>query len=270
MYFTAVLTALHIESQLIVEVTIEELLEIPLNFLDRDLARLLCRSRLLVVERQLDGIVVRGIICRFNFGGFFGFLSGLNYTGLRLGRGYCCYFGTHGRVNSIFSANYITQPATTLSLEGSRVFNPITSSIVTAGKLYNFSLFRENFLEFARRPNCCFSGHFQGMSELPPDDPTNKLTLEQRILVLERELSSIHERNQRVAGNKAWEVSLSRRTLIAAITYFFAAILLRLIGSSGYLLNAAVPAAGYILSTLTLPWIKRRWIEQHYAKADSK
>lgn len=86
-------------------------------------------------------------------------------------------------------------------------------------------------------------------------------TIEIRLAKIESGLEAIQLRNRRVAGDKAWEVSLIRRSLVAAITYLVAAVLLFLIGNGSYLLNAAVPAAGYLLSTLTLRRIKQRWLE---------
>ena len=89
----------------------------------------------------------------------------------------------------------------------------------------------------------------------------NRLTrVETGLAKIEAELAAIQVRNFRVAADKGWEVSGYRRLTIGAITYFVAAVLLRLLGSEDFLTNAMVPAAGYILSTMTLPWAKQRWI----------
>lgn len=85
---------------------------------------------------------------------------------------------------------------------------------------------------------------------------------EGRIVALERELAEIRERNRRVELDKGWEVSVTRRTFLAVMTYLCAAVLLRRLGIDHYLRNALVPAVGYVLSTLTLPPLKRRWIER--------
>ncbi|MBI3115265.1 MAG: hypothetical protein HYZ09_02105, partial [Candidatus Kerfeldbacteria bacterium] len=64
----------------------------------------------------------------------------------------------------------------------------------------------------------------------------------------------------RVEADKAWEVSWTRRLVIAAMTYVIAVIWLYMIDNSAPYLNGFVPAAGYILSTLSLPAIKRWWV----------
>lgn len=84
--------------------------------------------------------------------------------------------------------------------------------------------------------------------------------MEERIQKIERELEEIKERNKRVEYDKAWETSTFRILLIAAITYVVASIVMWLIGSSAFYLNALVPVVGYLLSTQSLPAVKRLWI----------
>ncbi len=78
----------------------------------------------------------------------------------------------------------------------------------------------------------------------------------------EHELRQIHDRNRRVETEKAWEVSLTRRLFIALVTYLTSAIFLWLIGDVLPFLKALVPAAGYLFSTLSLPWIKGFWMRK--------
>ena len=73
-------------------------------------------------------------------------------------------------------------------------------------------------------------------------------------------IENILARNKRVEAEKAWEVSRTRRAVIAIFTYVCACILLWSLGSTQFLLQALVPAVGYLLSTLSLPWVKRRWM----------
>ncbi len=80
---------------------------------------------------------------------------------------------------------------------------------------------------------------------------------------LDQKITEIRERNSRVEADKAWEVSWTRRLLITGLTYAIAVLFLWLIGNDRFWLNAAVPALGYLLSTLSLPWVKRWWIRQH-------
>lgn len=80
---------------------------------------------------------------------------------------------------------------------------------------------------------------------------------------LEWEIQAIRERNRRVEIDKAWEMSRTRRAVIAVLTYVTAAILLWIIAAPAPLLSACIPAAGYLLSTLSLSWIKRKWVERY-------
>jgi len=79
----------------------------------------------------------------------------------------------------------------------------------------------------------------------------------------ESQIAAIMERNKRVEADKAWETSFVRRITITVLTYAIAVLFLWLIGNTGFWLNAAVPALGYLLSTLSLPWVKRWWIRQY-------
>ncbi len=76
---------------------------------------------------------------------------------------------------------------------------------------------------------------------------------------IESEIRQIQERNQRVELDKAWEVSWARRIFIALVTYVVAGIWLVWIHDSYPWLKAFVPVAGYILSTLSLPALKKWW-----------
>ena len=83
---------------------------------------------------------------------------------------------------------------------------------------------------------------------------------------IEQEIIKIKERNQKVENEKAWEVSWFRRIFIAAITYVIAGVWLVLISDSFPWLKAFVPTAGYILSTLSLPIVKKWWLKQYKDK----
>ena len=76
---------------------------------------------------------------------------------------------------------------------------------------------------------------------------------------IKKEFDLMKERNKRVESDKAWETSFTRRIFIAAVTYVTAAIWLLTIHDTNPLLKALVPTGGYLLSTLSLPPIKRWW-----------
>jgi len=73
-------------------------------------------------------------------------------------------------------------------------------------------------------------------------------------------IQQILERNKRVEADKAWETSKTRRGFIMLITYVTACCFLYLIGNDAFWINALVPMGGYLLSTLSLPPLKRWWL----------
>lgn len=83
---------------------------------------------------------------------------------------------------------------------------------------------------------------------------------------LQPELQAIHDRNRRVEADKAWEVSRTRRGFIASITYLTASLFLWIVSVEHPLLSALVPTGGYLLSTLSLPWVQRWWKKTIYAE----
>ncbi len=76
---------------------------------------------------------------------------------------------------------------------------------------------------------------------------------------IEQEIEQLKARNARVEKDKAWEVSWARRLTIAIATYIIAGIWLVMISDSNPWLKALVPAVGYLLSTLSIPIVKRWW-----------
>ena len=61
-------------------------------------------------------------------------------------------------------------------------------------------------------------------------------------------------------SDKGWETSWTRRLFITISTYVIAGVWLVMIDDSFPWLKAFVPSAGYLLSTLSLPFIKKWWI----------
>ena len=79
---------------------------------------------------------------------------------------------------------------------------------------------------------------------------------------IEQRLEAIEARNERVTAEKAWETSFLRRGLIAGITYICAYTLLVILGHEDAWKHAFVPVMGYLLSTFSLPPLKKLWIER--------
>lgn len=72
------------------------------------------------------------------------------------------------------------------------------------------------------------------------------------------------ERNRRVEADKAWETSGLRRGIIAVITYVIVGFYLNILKVEHAWLHAFVPAGAYLLSTLSLVYVKRIWIKHFY------
>ena len=85
-----------------------------------------------------------------------------------------------------------------------------------------------------------------------------------------RNLRAIFERNKKVETDKAWEISKTRRGIIAVLSYFIVVFLLFLIGVPHPWVAALVPAIGFLLSTLTLSICKRWWLKNIYKKWKKK
>ncbi len=83
---------------------------------------------------------------------------------------------------------------------------------------------------------------------------------------LEKELKEIKSRNKKVEADKAWEISKTRRGIIAVFTYVAILIFLKMIDAPNAWLVALVPATAYVLSTLTLPFLKKWWVEKVYKR----
>ena len=78
---------------------------------------------------------------------------------------------------------------------------------------------------------------------------------------VEKEINQIKARNKAVEKDKAWETSWTRRSLLTTFTYLAIWLYLWAIGIGDAWLHAIVPAVAFMLSTLTLPWFKKKWIK---------
>jgi hypothetical protein len=73
-------------------------------------------------------------------------------------------------------------------------------------------------------------------------------------------IEAIEERNARVEADKAWETSVFRISSLAVIVYVVAVLLLLSVHDAKPILNALIPAAGFLLSVQTLPFLKKWWL----------
>ena len=88
-----------------------------------------------------------------------------------------------------------------------------------------------------------------------------KLNLE--INKLNKEINKIKTRNQRVELDKAWETSWTRKICIAFFTYLTIGIFMNAMTISKPWLNAIVPTLGFVLSTFSLPIIRKYWVKKY-------
>ncbi len=83
---------------------------------------------------------------------------------------------------------------------------------------------------------------------------------------LEQEIDHIKERNARVEADKAWEVSLFRKVVIAVLTYLVIVLFFYFVGLAKPLVNAIVPTVGFVVSTLSVPFFRNIWVRLFYEK----
>ena len=84
---------------------------------------------------------------------------------------------------------------------------------------------------------------------------------------IDAEIQALKARNQKVEADKAWEQSWARRLSIGLMTYVIAGVWLAVINDTYPFLKAFVPSVGYILSTLSLPFIKNWWVKNTTKKS---
>jgi polyferredoxin len=78
---------------------------------------------------------------------------------------------------------------------------------------------------------------------------------------VENRINAIEKRNKRVELDKAWETSWTRRIVIATLTYFVIVLFFYFAELPKPFINSIVPTAGFVLSTLSLPYFKKLWIK---------
>jgi len=83
---------------------------------------------------------------------------------------------------------------------------------------------------------------------------------------LEKRITAIEERNQKVELDKTWETSWFRRILLIIFTYIAIGLYLKAINVPSPWLNAIVPSVGFLLSTLTLHLFKSTWLKYFKSK----
>ena len=79
---------------------------------------------------------------------------------------------------------------------------------------------------------------------------------------LEKRVAAIEQRNERVGADKDWETSFARRGALVLFIYVAIGTYFWAISMPYPWLNAIVPAAAFLLSTLTLQYLKEIWLKR--------
>lgn len=90
--------------------------------------------------------------------------------------------------------------------------------------------------------------------------------MDDTIKSLHEEISAIKSRNKKVEIDKAWETSLFRKMAVAVLTYIVIVIFFIFAKLPNPWTNATVPAAAFLLSTLTMPLLRKIWEKYFYKK----
>ncbi|MGV8161726.1 MAG: hypothetical protein ACP5N2_00155 [Candidatus Nanoarchaeia archaeon] len=77
---------------------------------------------------------------------------------------------------------------------------------------------------------------------------------------LNKRVGLIELRNKRVELDKAWETSLARKISIALLTYVVIVIFFIFAKLPNPFVNSIVPAVAFFISTLSLDYLKKKWI----------
>jgi len=83
---------------------------------------------------------------------------------------------------------------------------------------------------------------------------------------IKQDVEKIKIRNSKVEIDKAWETSLSRKILIAVLTYFVVVLFFKFAHLPDPFINAIVPTIGFLLSNISIPFFKSFWIKNIFKK----
>jgi ribosomal protein L11 methylase PrmA len=86
--------------------------------------------------------------------------------------------------------------------------------------------------------------------------------MQQSLEHLEAEIELLKSRNTRVEQEKKWEGSWQRKISIIIVTYFVMILVFWSLGNPEPVINAIVPTLGYILSTLSMDWMKKLFLRE--------
>jgi len=80
---------------------------------------------------------------------------------------------------------------------------------------------------------------------------------------IKKEIQQIKSRNRKVELDKAWETSITRKIIIAVLTYSVIVIFFIFAGLPKPFINSIVPAVAFMLSTMSMNLFKKQWIKNN-------
>ncbi len=83
---------------------------------------------------------------------------------------------------------------------------------------------------------------------------------------IEDRVKQIEIRNKRVEIDKAWETSLTRKIAIAILTYLVVVLYLYFVMHIDPWLNAIIPVCGFLLSTISISYLNKVWVNNNFKK----
>ena len=83
---------------------------------------------------------------------------------------------------------------------------------------------------------------------------------------IQNEIREIKDRNRRVELDKAWETSMTRTLIISFMTYIIIGSFLWVALIPDAWVAALVPTLAFMISTMTLPFFKGRWMSAQSRK----
>jgi len=81
-----------------------------------------------------------------------------------------------------------------------------------------------------------------------------------------KEITKIKQRNERVEEDKAWELSWTRKIIVAILTYIVILIFFLIADLPNPFVNSLVAAVAFVLSTLSISLLKKLWLKYLYKK----
>ncbi|MCR4311052.1 MAG: hypothetical protein NUV54_00565 [Candidatus Taylorbacteria bacterium] len=78
---------------------------------------------------------------------------------------------------------------------------------------------------------------------------------------IKKDVAEIKARNKRVELDKAWETSLTRKVVVAVLTYIVVVLFFFVSDLGNPFVNAVVPTVGFLLSTFSVPLFKKWWMK---------